>query len=70
MALKDYVASLKIDREAVSGPGIMHKILYGEARPATVRKRAIYIIEQLKLPPEKRLLRLPEVDKKQRMYKP
>ena len=70
MALKDYISSLKIDQEAVSGPGIMHKVLYGAARPATVRKRAIYITKQLKLPPEKRLLRLPEVDKKQRMYKP
>ena len=70
MALKDYISSLKIDQEAVSGPGIMHKVLYGEARPATVRKRAIYLVEQLKLPPGKRRLRLPEVDKKQRMYKP
>jgi len=70
MALKDYVSSLNVDQEAVSGPGTMHKILYGNAQPSTVRKRAIYISEQLKLPPEKRLLRLPEADKKQRMYKP
>lgn len=70
IALKDYIASLKVDEEAVSGPGVMHKILYGNSRPATVRKRAKYIIKQLKLPPEKRRWRQPETDKKQRMYKP
>lgn len=70
LALKDYIASLKVDEEAVSGPGVMHKILYGNAQPATVRKRAKYIIKQLELPPEKRRWRVLEADKKQRMYKP
>lgn len=70
LALKDYIASLKVDEEAVSGPGVMHKILYGNAQPATVRKRAKYIIKQLKLPADKRRWRLLEADKKQRMYKP
>jgi hypothetical protein len=35
-----------------------------------VRDRAIYLKQQLALPPEKRLLRVPEIDEKQRMYKP
>jgi len=69
-AFDDYIMSLKTDEDVVSGPDVIHKILYGNARPSTVRKRARYIAEQLKLPPEKRVLRIPEVDKKQRMYKP
>ena len=69
-ALDDYVMSIKTDEGAVSGPDLVHKILYGNSRPSTVRKRAQYIYQQLKLPPEKRLLRVPQIDKKQRMYKP
>ena len=69
-ALDDYVMSLKTDEGAVSGPDLVHKILYGNSRPSTVRNRARYIDQQLKLPPEKRRMRIPEIDKKQRMYKP
>lgn len=69
-AFDDYVMSLRTDEGVVSGPDVVHKILYGNSRPSTVRKRARYIAEQLKLPPDKRVLRVPEIDKKQRMYKP
>lgn len=69
-ALEDYVSAIKTDEGAVDGPGLMHKILYGNSRPSTVRKRAQYIHKQLQLPPEKRLLRVPEIDDIQRMYKP
>jgi len=62
--------SLKTDEGVVSGPDVVHKILYGNSRPSTVRKRARYIAEQLKLPPDMRVLRIPEIDNKQRMYKP
>lgn len=69
-ALKDYVLALKIDEEAVSGPGVVHKILYGSEDVSNVRKRAEYLIEQLKLPEEERVLRVPELDEQQRMHKP
>ena len=69
-ALADYEAALKTDAEAVDGPSLFDRILYGNARPATVLKRARYIEQQLALPPEKRLLRVPEKDAEQRMYKP
>ena len=68
-ALADYIKALQIDDEAVAGPGIVHKILY-DPRPSTVRDRARYLYEQLKLPEAKRVLRVPELDAKQRMYKP
>jgi tetratricopeptide (TPR) repeat protein len=68
-ALKDYVQALKTDEGAVEGPGVIEKILYS-ASPSTVRKRAIYLHQQLALPKEERLLRVPELDAQQRMYKP
>ncbi len=69
-ALADYIAALTIDEESVAGPDLVHKILYGRPDASTVRKRAKYIQEQLKLPKEKRFLRLPERDAKQRMHRP
>lgn len=69
-ALDDYVMALRIDEDVVSGPDIFHKILYGSEDLSTVRKRARYLYEQLQLPEDERLLRVPEVDAKQRMYKP
>ncbi len=68
-ALADYIESLRIDEESVSGPDFIYKILY-DPRPSNVRKRALYIYEQLKLPKDQRLMRVPELDAKQRMYKP
>lgn len=69
-ALADYIAALKTDAGVLEGPGLFDKILYGTPRPSTVRDRALYLKKQLALPPEKRLLRVPEIDAKQRMYKP
>ena len=69
-ALDDYIAALNTDDETVSGPGVIHKILYGSDDVSNVRKRAQYIYEQLQLPEDQRLMRVPELDAKQRMYKP
>ena len=69
-ALADYIQALRIDEGAVDGPSLIDKVLYGTPRPSTVRKRARYLHEQLALPPEKRLLQVPEKDAEQRMYKP
>jgi tetratricopeptide (TPR) repeat protein len=68
-ALADYIEALKIDQGAVSGPDLVHRILY-EANPSTVRDRARYIYEQLQLPADERLLSVPDLDARQRMYKP
>jgi tetratricopeptide (TPR) repeat protein len=69
-ALFDYANALRTDEETVEGPGTISNVLYATPNPATVRKRATYLEKQLALPPEKRLLRVPEKDKEQRMYKP
>jgi tetratricopeptide (TPR) repeat protein len=69
-ALADYIQALKIDEGAIDGPGLVDKVIFGTPRPATVRQRAIYLKEQLALPEHKRVLRMPEKDAEQRMYKP
>lgn len=69
-ALADYRQALSIDPGAVDGPGLFHKILYGEAQPSTIEKRAAYLESQLALPEDRRLLRVPEIDARQRMHKP
>jgi tetratricopeptide (TPR) repeat protein len=69
MAVADYRQAIRIDPGAVSGPGLMHKILL-HARPSTVADRARYLEAQLALPEEERLLSVPEIDQRQRMFKP
>ena len=69
-ALESYIEGLKVDEEAVSGPGVINKILYGLQKPSSVRDRARYIYEQLQLPEDQRLLSIPEIDAQQRMFKP
>ncbi|MGE4562322.1 MAG: tetratricopeptide repeat protein [Rhodospirillales bacterium] len=69
-ALADYIEALKIDEGAVDGPGLLDKVIYGTPRPATVRQRALYLKQQLALPENERVLRIPEQDAEQRMYKP
>ena len=68
-ALKDYVAALNTDEETVT-PGAIHKLLYSKGRTSSVRKRAQYIYEQLQLPESERVMRIPELDAEQHMYKP
>lgn len=69
-ALADYRRALGIDAGAVDGPGVIHRILYGNAQASSVRKRADYLERQLALPEDRRLLLVPELDARQRMHKP
>jgi len=68
-ALEDYKQSLRVDYGAVEGPGLVDKILH-DPNPSTVLKRARYLMEQLALPEDQRLLTVPELDAEQRMHKP
>lgn len=69
-ALDDYIAALKVDAEAVEGPDVFQKLLYAGEHVSTVQRRARYLYEQLQLPEEERLLRVPELDDQQFRYKP
>ena len=69
-ALDDYVAAIKIDKELAEGPGFLDHLLYYNRKPSSVIGRANYLYEQLQLPEDERLLRVPEIDAEQRMYQP
>lgn len=69
-ALADYIAALRTDPGAIEGPDIFQKILLGGDQISTVRDRAEYLHQQLQLPEEERLFRVPKLDDQQFMYKP
>ena len=69
-ALHDYRKALKLDPELAEGPGWLWRFLRNiPDPPQTIADRADYLEEQLKKPESERLLRVPELDSKQRMYK-
>lgn len=69
-AIADYAMSLRTDEKSVSGPGVIHKILYGSTHVSTVRNRAVYLYEQLQKPEAERIMRVPNIDALQRMHRP
>ena len=69
-ALEDYLKAIKIDEEAVGGPGFGTVILNYKFKSSSVKKRAIYIYEQLQLPENERVLKIIELDEGQVMHKP
>jgi tetratricopeptide (TPR) repeat protein len=69
-AVRDYRKAVELEPEIVEGPGYLWRFLHNVAdRPPSVAERADYIEEELKKPESERLLRVPELDEKQRMYK-
>ena len=69
-ALEDYKRALTLDPDVAKGPGKLWRFMRNiKEKPSNIYDRAVYIQEQLKLPPEKRLLKVQEDDDKQRMYK-
>ena len=69
-ALHDYRKALKLNPELAEGPGWLWRFLRNIPEPPpTIADRAVYLEEQLKKPESERLLRVPELDAKQRMYK-
>ena len=69
-ALEDYLKAIKIDEEAVGGPGFGTVILNYKFKSSSVKKRAIYIYEQLQLPANDRVLKIKALDEGQVMHKP
>jgi len=69
-ALKDYIESVRVDRDLAEGPGVIDRILYYEKEPSSILGRAEYLYKQLQLPESERVMRRPEEDDKQRLYKP
>ena len=68
-ALADYERSLNMDPEIADGMHWLDRLLYNvQEKPPTVADRLAYLKEQFALPVSKRVLRIPEVDDKQRPY--
>lgn len=69
-AVADYEKALAMDPELAEGPHWLTRFLRNQPeKPPGIADRARYLKEQLALPPEKRLLRVPDVDEAQRPYK-
>ena len=69
-AMHDYRKALKLNPELNEGPGWLWRFLRNipDAYP-TMADRADYLEKELKKPESERLIRVPELDSKQRMYK-
>ena len=69
-AISDYRRAVELKPELTDGPGLVWRFLHlADKKPATLADRADYIESELKKPEKDRLLKIPEIDKKQRMYK-
>jgi len=69
-AVRDYRKAVALDPKLGAGPGRLWRFLHNvRERPPTIIDRADYLEEQLAKPETERLLRIPEVDAQQRMYK-
>lgn len=69
-AVRDYRKAVELNPDLAEGPGWLWRFLrnISEKQPSIV-ERANYIESELQKPPAERLLRIPEIDEQQRMYK-
>lgn len=70
-AIRDYRKALELKGDLDKGPGRMWQFLHrpGE-HPSTLSERAAYLEAELMKPPEERVLRIPDLDREERMYTP
>ena len=69
-AVEDYRTAATLKPELTKGPGRLWKFLHNvRGKLPTIADRADYIEAELQKPEEERVLRIPEVDDQQRMYK-
>jgi Tfp pilus assembly protein PilF len=69
-ALADYRKALELDPEILEGPGFLWRFMRNiDEKPPTITDRAAYLEAELAKPEQERLLKVPEVDEKQQMYK-
>jgi tetratricopeptide (TPR) repeat protein len=69
-AIRDYRKAAALNPKLATGPGWLWRFLRNvHEKPPTIVDRANYLEEQLAKPPAERLLRVPELDAQQRMYK-
>lgn len=68
-AIRDYEKAAELDAELNEGPHWLTRFLRNQPEnQATILERAAYLRAQLALPEHERVLRIPELDEKQRPY--
>ena len=69
-ALRDYRKALELDEEMGDGPDWITRFMRKQPKsPPSIADRADYLEKELRKPASQRLLRVPEIDEKQRSYK-
>lgn len=69
-AIKDYRKALELDPKLAKGPGRLWRFLHNvREKPPSIADRAHYLEEQLAKPESERILRIPQLDEQQQMYK-
>jgi Tfp pilus assembly protein PilF len=69
-ALADYKKAIELDEEILEGPGWLWRFMRNiDEKPPTIKERAAYLEAELAKPAAERLLQVPQLDEKQRMYK-
>jgi tetratricopeptide (TPR) repeat protein len=69
-AARDYRKAIELSPELAEGPGWLWRFLRNiPDKPPTIADRADYIEAELKKPEKDRLLKVPEIDNQQMMYK-
>ncbi len=70
LAIADYEKALQLDEEVAEGPHWLTRFLRNQPeKPPTIKQRAEYLKQELKKPADQRVLRVPDIDAKQRTYK-
>lgn len=70
LAIADYDKALQLDETVAEGPHWLTRFLRNQPeKPPTIKHRADYLKQELAKPADRRVLRVPEVDAKQRTYK-
>jgi tetratricopeptide (TPR) repeat protein len=69
-ALADYRKALELDPKILEGPKFLWRFMRNiDEKPPTIDDRIKYLEAELAKPESERLLKIPEEDEKQRMYK-
>ncbi len=69
-ALDNYKKAITLDAESVEGPGFLYRFMRNMSdKPPNIHDRAVYLQQELAKSAEERLLKVPEIDEKQKMYK-
>ncbi len=70
LALSDYKRAIELDPKIIKGPGYLWRFMRNvDKKPPSIADRIAYLEGELAKPESERLLKVPELDDKQRMYK-